>query len=65
MKKSKQNYYAQFFKNNLNNLKNNGTNMRSFIAIKNSSASSIRMLTHKGATVTDLLHIGKIYLVQL
>ena len=61
MKKSKQNYYEQV-KNNLNNLKNNGTNMRSFIAIKNSSASSIHMLTHKGATVTDPLHIAKIYL---
>ena len=31
------------------------------IAIKNSSASNIHMLTHKGATVTDPLHIANIF----
>ena len=41
MKKSKQNYYEQFFKNKLNNLKNIWKGIRSLIAIKNSSAAKI------------------------
>ena len=68
MKKSKQNYYERFFKNNLNNLKNIWKGIRSLIAIKHSPASNIHMLTHKGATVTDPLHIANIFntiLVQL
>ena len=61
MKKSKQNYYEQFFKNNLNNLKNIWKGIRSLIAIKHSPASNIHILTHKGATVTDSLHIANIF----
>ena len=61
MKKSKQNYHERFFKNNLNNLKNIWKSIRSLIAIKHSSASNIHMLTHKGATVTDPLHIANIF----
>ena len=61
MKKSKQNYHEQFFKNNLNNLKNIWKGIRSLIAIKHSSASNIHMLTHKGAIVTDPLHIVDIF----
>ena len=61
MKKSKQNYYKQFFKNNLKNLKNIWKRIRSLIAIKHSPASNIHMLTYKDATVTYSLHI----LVQL
>ena len=61
MKKSKQNYYERFFKNNLNNLKNIWKGIRSLIAIKHSPASNIHMLTHKGATVTDPLHIANIF----
>ena len=60
MKKRKQNYYERFFKNNLNNLRNIWKGIRSLIAIKHSSASNIHMLTHKGATVTDPLHIANI-----
>ena len=58
MKKSKQNYYDQFFKNNLTNLKYIWKGIRRLIAIKHSSASNVHMLTHKGATVTDPLHIA-------
>ena len=61
MKKSKQNYYERFFKNNLNNLKNIWKGIRSLIAIKHSPASNIHMLTHKGATVTDPLNIANIF----
>ena len=61
MKKSKQNYYERFFKNNLNNLRNIWKGIRRLIAIKNSSASNIHMLTHKGAIVTDPLHIANIF----
>ena len=61
MKKSKQNYYEQFFKNNLNNLKNIWKGIRSLIAIKHSSVSNIHMLTHKGVIVTDPLHIANIF----
>ena len=61
MKKSKQNYYEQFFKNNLNNLKNMCKGIRSLIVIKNLFASNMHMLTHKGATVTDPLHIANIF----
>ena len=60
-KKKKQNYYEQFFKNDLNNLKNIWQSIRSLIAIKHSSASNICLLTHKGATVTDPLHISTIW----
>ena len=35
--------------------------IRSLIAIKHLSASNIHMLTHKGATVTDPLHIANIF----
>ena len=65
MKKSKQNYYEQFFKNNLNNLKNIWKDIRSLIAIKNSFASNMHMLAHKGATVTDPLHIANILMTIL
>ena len=61
MKKSKQNYYEQFFKNNLNNLKNVWKGIRSLIAIKTSSASNMHMLAHKGAKVTDPLHIANVF----
>ena len=61
MKKSKQNYYERLLKNNLNNLKNIWKDIRSLIAIKHSPASNIHMLTHKGATVTDPLHIANIF----
>ena len=61
MKKSKPNYYERFFKNNLNNLKNIWKGIRSLIAIKHSSTSNIHMLTHKGSTVTDPLHIANIF----
>ena len=61
MKKSKQNYYEQFFKSNLNNLKNIWKGIRSLIAIKHSSVSNIHMLKHKGAIVTDPLHIANIF----
>ena len=61
MKKSKQNYYEQFFKNNLNNLKNIWKGIRSLIAIKHSPASNIHMLTYKGATVSDPLHIANFF----
>ena len=61
MKKSKQNYYERFFKNNLNNFKNIWKGIRSLIAIKHSSPLNIHMLTHKGATVTDQLRIVNIF----
>ena len=38
MKKSNQNYYEQFFKNNLNNFKNIQKGIRSLTAIKHSPA---------------------------
>ena len=61
MKKSKQNYYERFFKNNLNSLKNIWKGIRSLTAIKHSPASNIHMLTHKVAAVTDLLHITNMF----
>ena len=61
MKTSKQNYYEQFFKNNLNNLKNIWKGIRSWIAVKHSSAPNIHMLTHKGAAVTNPLDIDNIF----
>ena len=61
MKKSKQNYYERFFKNNLKNPKNIWKGIRSLIALKHSLASNIYMLTHKAATVTDPLHIANIF----
>ena len=54
MKKSKQNYYELFFKNNVNNLKNVWKGVWSLIDIKHTSASNIHMLTHKSATVTSI-----------
>ena len=61
MKRSKQNYYGRFFKNNLSNLKNISKSIRSLIAVKHSSASNIHMLTHKGAAVTDPLRIANVF----
>ena len=61
MKKSKQNYYERFFKNNLNNLKNIWKGISCLIAIKHPPASKIQMLTHKGATVTNSLYIANIF----
>ena len=61
MKKSKQNYYEQFFNNKLNNLKNIWKGIRSLMAIKHLPASNIHMLTNTGATVNDPLHIANIF----
>ena len=60
MIKNKQNYYEQFFKNNLNNLRNVWKCMRSLIAVKHSSASNVHMLTHEGAAATVPLPIANI-----
>ena len=54
-RKKKKIYYEQYFKNNLNNLKNIWKGIRSMIAIKRLSASNKQIITHKGATVADLL----------
>ena len=61
MKKSKQNCYERFFKNNLNNLNNIWKDIRSLIAIKHSSAPNIHMLIYKGETVTGPLCIANIF----
>ena len=55
MKKSKQNYYERFVKNNSNNFKNIWKGIGILIATKHSFASNIHMLTRKGAAVTDPL----------
>ena len=56
MKKSKQNYYEQFFKNNLNKFKNIWKNVRSLIAAKHSSASNMH-----GAEVTTPMRITNVF----
>ena len=61
MKKSKQNYFEQFFKSNLSNTKNIWKCIRSLIAIKHSSASNLHMLRHEDVTVTDPLYIANIF----
>ena len=61
MKKRKQNYYEQFFKNKLNSHKIIWKGITSLIAFKHSSASNIHTLTHRDATVTDPLHIANIF----
>ena len=61
MKKSKQNYYEQFFKNNLNKFKNIWKDARSLIAAKHSSASNMHVLTHKGAEVTTPMRITNVF----
>ena len=51
----------QFFKENLNNLKNIWKGIRSMIVIKHSSVSNIHRLTHKVVKITDSFHFANIF----
>ena len=52
-KKSKTNYYNQYFKANMNNIKNTWKGIKSIITIKNTSSDFPKCLSSNGSTFTN------------
>ena len=61
MKKSKQNYFAKFFENNLKNLKNTWKGIKSIISMKNSSSNSPVLLIYQNENIDNPERIANIF----
>ena len=61
MKKSIQNYFINFFENNLKNLKNNWKDIKGIIFLKSSSSNSSALLTYKNENIDSPERIANIF----
>ena len=61
LKKSKTNYYNQYFKANMNNIKNTWKGIKSIITIKNLSSDIIKCFSSDGATITNQVEISNVF----
>ena len=59
-KKSKTNYYNQYFEANMNNIKNTWKGIKSIITIKNTSSDFPKCLSSNGSTFTNWVQISNI-----
>ena len=59
--KSKQNYFAKFFENNLKNLKNTWKGIKSIISMKNSSSNSPTLRTYQNENINNPEIISNIF----
>ena len=58
LKKSKTNYYNQYFKANMNNIKKAWKGIKSIITIKNLSTDIPKILSSNGSTITNQVEIS-------
>ena len=63
LKKSKTNYYNQYFEANMNNIKNTWKRIKSIITIKNTSSDFPKCLSFNGFTFTIQFQ-SKLYLIS-
>ena len=61
LKKSKSNYYNQYFRANKNNIKNTWKGIKSIITIKNLSSDIPKTLSCNGLTITNKVEISNIF----
>ena len=61
LKKSKTNYYNQYFKANMNNIKNTWKGIKSIINIKNLSSDISKSLSSNGSTITNQVEISNVF----
>ena len=60
-KKSKKSYYDNFFKNNLNDLKNTWKGIRNLISMTKSATSVPNTLSQNDESITDPIKIANIF----
>ena len=60
-KKSKSNYYNQYFRANMNNIKSTWNGIKSIITIKNLSYNIPKSLLYNGLTITNKVEISYIF----
>ena len=61
LKKSKTNYYNQYFEANMNNIKNTWKGIKSILTIKNTSSDFPKCLSSNGSTFTNQVEISNIF----
>ena len=61
LKKSKTNYYNQYFKANMNNIKNTWKGIKSIITIKNLSSDIPKSLSSSGFTIKNQVEISNVF----
>ena len=61
LKKSKTNYYNQYFKANMNNIKNTWKGIKSIITIKNLSSDIPKSLSSNRSTITNQVEISNVF----
>ena len=60
-KKSKTNYYNQYFKANVNNIKNTWKGIKSIITIKNLSSHIPKSFSSNGSTIINQAEISNVF----
>ena len=61
LEKSKSNYYHQYLRANINNIKNTWKRIKTIIAIKNLSSDIPKSLSGNGSTITNKVEISNIF----
>ena len=61
LKKSKTNYYIQYFEATMNNIKNTWKGIKSILSIKNISSDFPKCLSSNGSTITNQVEISNTY----
>ena len=61
LKKSRTNYYNQYFEANMNNIKNTWKGIKSILTIKNTSSDFPKCLSSNGSTFTNQVEISNIF----
>ena len=61
LKKSKTNYYNQYFEANMNNIKNKWKGIKSILTIKNISSDFPKCLSPNCSTITNEVEISNTY----
>ena len=61
LKKSRTNYYNQYFEANMNNIKNTWKGIKSILTIKNTSSDFPKCLSSNGSTFTNQVEISDVF----
>ena len=61
LEKSKSNYYHQYLRANMNNIKNTWKRIKTILAIKNLSSDIKKSLSGNGSTITNKVEISNIF----
>ena len=61
LKKRKSNYYNQYFRANMNNIKNTWKRIKSITTTENLSSDIPKSLSHNGSTITNKVEISNYF----